>query len=170
MKITILCAIIFFSIFSYGSGKTWDELSLSDQADILYNLDYFSPDDELKGVQVINLLTEGEFIAEEVSEEYRAVAKIALETFDDEVSRESIEQSPYSTYGDEEVIEFYLLTDVSGKILGGTVSFYQDGRDQDGEDSDVNWSATMRLDADGKPFKDENGYSVDEMRFEWSGH
>lgn len=169
MKTVIIAAVIFFSIFSYGVERTWDELSKSDQADILYDLSYSSGDD-LVGVQVIDLLTEENFVIENVPKEYREVVKIALETFDNEMSRESIEQSPYSTYGDEELIELYVLVNKAGVVLGGIISAYQDGRDQDGNDSDVNWSATMRFDGEGKPFEDENGYSVDEMNFEWSGH
>ena len=57
MKTVIIAAVIFFSIFSYSVERTWDELSKSDQADILYDLSY-SSGDELVGVQVIDLLTE----------------------------------------------------------------------------------------------------------------
>ena len=175
-SILILSVVIHFFAFSSHadlSAKSWAELSLDQKAELLLDLEYLDESDLPKDVSLINYLpsssvkTEDLKVANSAHQNY--IEKI-LQVFEDEVSREDIEQSEYSAYGDAEISELYLIVDANQNILAGFLGMYQDGRDQDGNDSDVNWQARVRFDANGEILKDERGQTYDELYFQWSGH
>jgi len=161
MKAFLLIIICLLS--ASAENITWDEMSKTDKYDVLWELDY-TPQDQLPAdTKSINLLKELSTYPE-----HQAYFDAALITLD-EIDRESIEQSPYSTHGPEELIEFIILLK-NNEVLGARIYMYQDGRDENGEDSDVNWGASVTLGSDADFFKDENGEAFDDLRFEWSGH
>lgn len=170
MKKTVLFLLtlcVFQLSFAEPISSKWTDLSLEEQAEILYDLDYlprYDTDRLPLGTRVI------EIDIESVPSRYSDIVNRVLENVEREISREGIEQSPYSTYGEEEITAFYLLVNKTGLPLGGVINLYQEGRYEEEDDSeDINWSASLRFDSSGEPFEDENG-PVDELRFEWSGH
>lgn len=171
-----LIKIFFFCIFGIGAAfagsdfQKWGELSLDEQADILYELDYLE-DGTVPGTTVVNLVSSGKVSFLDIQDiEQRKLAEKIIIFFEREVDRESIDQSPYATYGEPRLVGFYFLLNSLGQVLAGSISFFQDGRDEDGEEADINWRASMRFDSEGKPFVNENGEYYDDLRFEWSGH
>lgn len=151
---------------------SWNHLDRATQADILQSLDYLDKAELPLGTSVAaytdfhNASTASK-ISNKTHQEY--VKKI-ISVFDREVSREEIEQSPFQTYGDEQIPGIYLLVDCNQEILGALLYKYQDGRDEDGNEGDINWSASARFDQDGELFVDEHGKPYDDLYFEWSGH
>jgi hypothetical protein len=101
---------------------------------------------------------------------HRQYVETIVDLFHKVVSTEGIEQSEYSPYGEPQISFLTLLIDTSNRILGATLSFYQDGRLQDGSEADVNWRATVRFDEKGLLFSDENLEPFDELYYDWSGH
>lgn len=154
-----------------AAQKPWSQWSQEEKADLYMDLDYSDEGDVPAGFKIIDLKKDGNFNVELMEDKAQKVfAKTVLRHFDNKFSREDIEQSEYSKYGDEEVMDFLLVIDNMGCIVGGMLRVYQDGRDQDGNDSDVNWQAVYRFDGNGDPLLDENGHEYDEMYFSWSGH
>ena len=103
-------------------------------------------------------------------EAHKAFIAKMIATFEREVSKEEIEQSEYQADGEPRLSELYLLVTENGQILGGKVSFYQNGVDQEGEEGDINWQASVRMDENAEPFKNQDGVTYDDLYFEWSGH
>ncbi len=165
--------ILCLALSSKAFAKTWDSMSLDDRAEILSDLEYISDEDLPENSEVIRyvdaeLVLAGDLIIP--NPDHRIYIEKIIEVFEDEVSREDIEQSEYSAFGDPQISLLYLLIDHSGAIVGALLGFYQDGRDIDGEDSDVNWSAYVRFNSEGEILSDENSQTYDELYFEWSGH
>lgn len=175
-SILISSVVINFLAFSSRadlSAKTWKDLSLDQQAELLLDLEYTDESDLPKGVSVINYLPSSSVKTEDLkvtNPVHQNYIKKILQVFEDEVSREDIEQSEYSAFGDAEISELYLIVDANQNILAGILGMYQDGRDQDGNDSDVNWQSRVRFDANGEILIDDNGQTYDELYFQWSGH
>lgn len=182
MKLTtlnILLFTFFYSFFAHSVEPSWDSMSLDEQAGLLENLDYIDESEIPKNLKVINYLDSSFILNSKLTSfedlkitnpKHKVYIEKILQVFEDEVSREDIEQSEYSAFGDPQISTLYLLIDQNDQIVGALLGFYQDGRDQQGEDSDVNWSAQVRFDSNAEVFTDENGQTYDELYFEWSGH
>ncbi len=165
----LLLLFIFLTSMNSFSQKKWDNLTQDDKSEILNDLEYNSTDLPV-GLKVLNVAENYEKTDKKTSLRIKKFIKKSLSTFENEVSRESIEQTDYLTYGEEEVIYFGILLNEKFEILGANLIVYQDGREENGEESDVNWTVSIRLDEHGEIFKDESGNAYDELYFEWSGY
>jgi hypothetical protein len=165
MKLLIWIFIALGSHAASAQSQNWSDLSKGQQSELLYDLEYLDEDELPSETIVIDLLEELE-----VYPQFELFMKSASARFNVEVDRESIEQSPYRSFGEEELLTFYILVDANQEILGAYAYFKQDGRDENGNEGDINWSASVRFDQEAQFFTDENGQRVDELRFEWSGH
>lgn len=152
---------------------TWNTLDRDTQADILKELDYLTEKDLPDGTEILNLAdwqTKDFDISKIENETYRNYVIGIIDVFDDQVSREQIEQSPFSAYGDPKLSNLQLLLDSKGEVLGASLGFYQDGRDEEGEAGDINWQAHVIFDGKGKIFSNDNGEPYNDLYYEWSGH
>lgn len=165
MKTFILSLFIFLSSTAFANGPKWENLSKSQQYDLLYDLEYLGEDALPQGTKVLNLTEEARSYPQ-----FKTYMDLVTALFKNDVDREAIDQSPYEADGNEEVRDFYVLIDENNQILGAYVYLYQDGLDEDGNKGDINWSASARFDQNGAFFTDQEGNIFDELRFEWSGH
>lgn len=140
----------------------WNEMGQEQRANQLSDLDYFAS--ELPACLKALSFDELKLLAHE---EY---ASKIIAKFHESVDREGIEQSDYLIETGPELSSAYLLLSDQGVILGGVVSFYQAGLDQDGNEADISWSASARFDSSGELLRDENGSEIDDLYYEWSGH
>lgn len=175
--VAVLGCLFMLNCFAKTDSREskWASLSLNEQAEILYDLDIYSDDDLPQGVRIVDLLkdlnVDYNFTVEMINnEKYRAFAKKVLTTFENEVDREAIAQSYYNSFNEAYPIEFLLLVDVKGEVVAGNLRMFQDGRDENGEEADINWQAAIRFNNDGGLFLDENGHPYDDLYYEWSGH
>jgi hypothetical protein len=150
-------------------------LTKDEQAQILLDLDYLPQGELPLDTKTINYLdsTVTALSAKDLkinNLKHKSYIEKIISVFESEVSREDIEQSEYSAYGESEITALYLLVDDLDNILGSVLAFYQDGRDQDGEEADVNWQARVRFDSQGDVFLNDDDEPYDELYFEWSGH
>jgi len=144
MKTLILIILTLSVSISSAMTTDWSELSKSDQYEILLDLESHGEEDLPNKSVVINMLDDTK-----KNSDLLAYRDLTLAKFESEVDRESIDQSPYSTYGDKRILSFYILTDAHQKILGAYIYLYQDGRDEDGNEGDINWGASARFDHNG---------------------
>jgi hypothetical protein len=147
--------------------QVWNNLTLDQKAEVLtFESDLPSG---LKMIEYANFYTE--FDESKVTDEaHKAFIAKMIATFDREVSKEEIEQSDYQKDGVPMISGLYLLLAENGQILGGKISYRQNGLDQEGEEGDINWQASVRMDESAEPFKNLDGVTYDDLYFEWSGH
>lgn len=171
MKLISLLFIAMFFSSGFAGDLSWGQMSLEQRSALLEDLDFIDTEDLPEGVQLLEVATFGEMDLTLLSDPAQvSFVEQLLLTVDETIDRESIDQSPYYAEGEPTVSELYLLLDKEGVILGGHIYMYQDGVDEEGLAGDINWSASMRFDEEGKPFEDENGQEVDDLYYEWSGH
>lgn len=177
--IFIFVFTFFYSFVIHSAQVSWDSMSLDEQANLLENLDYIDESQLPKNLKIINYLDSSFVLNSKLTSfedlkitnpKHKAYIEKIIQVFEDEVSREGIEQSEYSAFGDPQISTLYLLVDESEDVVAALIGFYQDGRDQEGEESDVNWSAQVRFNSKAEVFADENDQAYDELYFEWSGH
>jgi hypothetical protein len=173
LKIVFIVLFFFQQSHANPSALTWQSLSLDQQAELLLDLEYIDEAELPKDITVLNYHSSSFTPVEDLritNPVHQAYVDQILGVFESEVSRESIEQSEYSAFGDSQISELYLILDTDGNIVAAILGMYQDGRDQDGNDSDVNWSARVRFNEEAEILKDDRGQTYDELYFEWSGH
>lgn len=147
-------------------ATTWDQLSLEQQNELIVDLEYASAPAGTKIIQLVGYGVEIDSVSIEkpYSGPYQNYINGMIKSFYREVSWEEIEQSEYQSYGDAEITGLWIITDeTTQKIIGANMSVYQDGRDQDGEEADVNWSVQFHTNQELEPIEDI-------YYFEWSGH
>ncbi len=165
-------ACLFFSIIismTVSAQSQWEQLSRDDQAEFLTDLEY-KQTDTLPGLKVLCLGDEDKFSLQDIPRNFRDFVEKVFETSDEEISRESIEQSDYEAYGDEEILSLCLLLGENEEVLGGAIGFYQDGRDEDGQEGDINWQANLIFDQNAEVFRNSDGQAYSDLYFDWSGH
>ncbi len=178
-NLMIFCAL-FFGLLPTSNARldqvapasSWGNLSRTVQAEILNELEYIADEDLPLETSVIRYTELGfDFDRSLIAApEHKLYFEKIMVTFDREVSREGIEQSPFVAHGKEEVTSLFLLVNLDGRILGSLMHKSQDGRDENGEDGDISWSAAVRFDPAGGLFRDDGGNPFDDLYFEWSGH
>jgi hypothetical protein len=109
-------------------------LTKDEQAQILLDLDYLPQGELPLDTKTINYLdsTVTALSAKDLkinNLKHKSYIEKIISVFESEVSREDIEQSEYSAYGESEITALYLLVDDLDNILGSVLAFYQDGRD-----------------------------------------
>ncbi len=171
--ILIIGAGLSFNLALAHAKNKWSELSLEQKANLLLELEYIEEANLPKDIKIINYAAKGDLDTKSLNitnKVHHVYVQSLLEAFEDKVSRESIEQSEYSEYGESVITSLYLIIDNSGVVIASVLEMFQDGRDQDGNESDVNWRALVRFDQNGDVLLDESGQPFDELYFEWSGH
>lgn len=170
-SIFITGIFLFFAPFlTHAEQRDWSEWAQQEIADLYFDLDSTPEEDLPQGFKVLDLVENREFSINNIKDpKQRQLANTVLTHFDRLYSREAMEQSPYQTYGKEQVLEFLFLINENGKVVGGVLWMYQDGRDEDGNESDINWQAIYRFDQTGAPLLDDNGVPFDDFYFAWSG-
>ncbi len=140
----------------------WNEMAIDQRAELLYDLDYFASDlpECLSALSYEDLKLAA----------HKEYAEQIIAKFHDSVDREGIEQSDFIVETDPELNYLYVLVSDQGVILGGIVSFFQEGLDEEGNEGDISWSATVRFDSTGDLLTDENGTGFEDLYYEWSGH
>ena len=161
-KITslLLASFIMTSIYS----SEWNNLPRSEQSEILLDLEYSSAPAGTEKIILINSASEAIPTDATYQGSYQVYINNMIEEYRDKVSTEGIEQSPYPFYGAPIIKELILLIETnSKKVLGANMYVFQDGRDEDGEEADVNWGLNFQT--------DENAQALEDFYyFEWTGH
>jgi hypothetical protein len=162
-KITSLL-LASFLITSIYSSDDWNNLPRSEQTEILLELEYINAPVGTEKVVLINSASDAIPVDETYQGSYQDYINNMIEEYHDKVSTEGIEQSPYPSYGAPVITELILLIDAnSKKVLGANMYVFQDGRDEDGAEADVNWGVNFQT--------DENAQALEDFYyFEWTGH
>ena len=163
--------ILFLVSNAFSVPSLWSDMSLEQRALILDELEYIDDSELPFESNVLSLVENWKFDLNSIeSKPLKTLAENVLATIESEISREAIEQSYYYSEGPIEITSFYVLLNSKGEALGGYVSVYQAGVDEDGNDSDISWSSSIRFNSTGGLFLNSNGDPVDDLYYEWSGH
>jgi hypothetical protein len=163
--ITLFC----FLLTSTAWSVNWADLSVEDQAEILYDLSYYVDFDEAEDVEIYKVNVDNLTLYSDYKGKYESYISKLLNTFINKVDTEAIDQSPYLTSGEPEVTSITLLVNLNDEVVGAEIRVYQEGTFEDGEESDINWTASLRADKNAQVLRDENGNPFDDLYFEWSG-
>ncbi len=178
MLLTFLTISLFFNLSTEAqvcskSSQKWESLSLSDQAELLSELEYLQGNELPRNTKLVSYVQKNKtFELNQIKNKaHKLYVEKAILRFDESVSREELEQTHFTLYGEEIFRGIDLLVSCDEKvILGGVIHKFQDGRNENGQEEDINWSAMVRFDQNAEILKNQSGQPFDDLSFSWTGH